>query len=66
MIEYTKSDAFREDKALTKESIAAEFITMGYTPGTAAQLANLNEHMLRDIGMYSGPGGANGQSKFGF
>jgi len=50
MYEFPQSDLSENKCELQREGVE-EYIAMGYTPGTASQLAHLNEHLLRDIGL---------------
>ena len=53
MIEFSQSDLFQQSRKLGPRDTIDDYLAMGYTPGTAAQLAHLNEHLLRDIGIES-------------
>jgi hypothetical protein len=50
MIEFSQADLFRDSRKVLSRDTIDDYLAMGYTPGTAAQLAHLNEHLLRDIG----------------
>ena len=50
MIEFSQADLFHTQKQPAPTTIK-DYLSMGYTPGTAAQLAHLSEHLLRDIGL---------------
>ena len=51
MIEFSQSDLFQHSRKLNQRGTFEDYLAMGYTHGTASQLAHLNEHLLRDIGM---------------
>lgn len=51
MYESSQSEFFEQNRMLTERDTLQDYIAMGYTPGTARQLAHLNEHLLRDIGL---------------
>lgn len=53
MIELPKSDLFNHDREGMRRDSEHEYVAMGFTPGTAAQLARLNAHLLRDVGLDS-------------
>lgn len=54
MIEFSQSDLFFNSHKLKQSDTISDYMAMGYTPGTAAQLAHLSEYLLRDIGMDEG------------
>lgn len=54
MIEFSQSDLFYNSRKLSHRDTASDYVAMGYSPGTAAQLAHLSEYLLRDIGMDEG------------
>ena len=51
MIEFSQSDLFQHSRKFNQRDTFEDYLAMGYTHGTASQLAHLNEHLLRDIGM---------------
>ncbi|MEM7212806.1 MAG: hypothetical protein AAF479_13090 [Pseudomonadota bacterium] len=51
MFEFSQSDMFENKRELSQRDTVEDYVAMGYTPGTASQLAHLNEHLLRDIGL---------------
>ena len=50
MIDLPKSDLCNHDHEGTRRDTVHEYVAMGFTQGTAAQLARLNAHLLRDMG----------------
>ena len=51
MNEFSQADLFSGSHKIPAPSSVEDYLAMGYTHGTASQLAHLNEHLLRDIGI---------------
>lgn len=52
-MKYSQSELFQHCLALSERDKVADYLAMGYSEGTARQLAHLSDYMLRDIGLGS-------------